>query len=341
MDITQLSNKQRIGIIQQVNGLPVTGYLDTSTRYAIKNIMYRLSPNTMVGFGITNIISGDILPLNLFEAIVRHLGLDVAKELNSITFESENLIDPSDDVNVTSDLMESNFHLDVNEHMLSSHEYVSDRGEFANKEYIFLHHTAGWEDPFKTVDMWENDTRGRIGTHYVLGGINIKTHDPTQDGVLVKCIPDKYFAWHLGGYTSHGIDPYMHKHSIGIEICNFGQLTKEGDEFCTYTGRAIDERYVEDLGFEFRGHRYWHKYTDAQIEKLRLLLIALSNQFDIDLSIGLCEKLDPIERAYKGFGFDRDARDGKIKGLLSHTNVRRDKMDVSPQRNLIKMLKSL
>jgi len=31
-------------------------------------------------------------------------------------------------------------------------------------EWVFLHHTAGWNNPYKTIDNWGKDTRGAIAT---------------------------------------------------------------------------------------------------------------------------------------------------------------------------------
>ena len=41
-------------------------------------------------------------------------------------------------------------------------------------EYLFLHHTAGNENPMACVDMWNDDTRGRIATEFVVGGVEPK-----------------------------------------------------------------------------------------------------------------------------------------------------------------------
>ena len=43
----------------------------------------------------------------------------------------------------------------------------------------------------------------------------------------------------------------------------------------------------------------------------------------------------------KAFGFQEDAYYGKVKGLLSHTNVRKDKTDVYPDPRLIEVIINL
>ena len=44
---------------------------------------------------------------------------------------------------------------------------------------------------------------------------------------------------------------------------------------------------------------------------------------------------------HTAFEFNEDAFYGKVKGLLTHTNTRKDKFDMFPQDELIDMLVSL
>ena len=39
-----------------------------------------------------------------------------------------------------------------------------------DKEYLFLHHTAGGNNPYRTIIHWGRDSRGRIATEFVIGG---------------------------------------------------------------------------------------------------------------------------------------------------------------------------
>ena len=97
---------------------------------------------------------------------------------------------------------------------------------------------------------------------------------------------------------------------------------------------------VCDLGFKFRGAQYYHKYSEAQIEALRELILFIKERNDIHIKNGLVEWLTTKTPA-EAFEFSQDAWAGKVKGMLTHTNTRKDKSDMSPQPELIKMLKSL
>jgi len=225
----------------------------------------------------------------------------------------------------------------------------------SKKRYIFLHYTAGWENPYNVINGWDADTRGPIATQYVIGGINPVTADPKYDGEIVQCMPNSGFGWHLGiGNTA------VHRESVGIEICNFGWVTLGGwrnlrtnrwitgkpDAFYTYTGAEIRREFVEDLGREFRGFRYYHKFTDKQIDALEFLIPEIAKHHKIDIREGLQTRLKnlPTNSKFNAFEFDERIRSGTASptGVYSHTNVvSNGKWDVSPQKNLIEMLLNL
>jgi len=231
-------------------------------------------------------------------------------------------------------------HLDTQRTLHNFELYYLDHDEYhpgPNKpEYIFLHHTAGNDNPFATVDDWNSDTRGRIATEFIIGGPSVNGKNTKFDGVVVKCMPDGGYAAHLGANGSQ----HMHVNSVGIEVCNFGQLTKVGNVYKTYVGTIVHPDQVCDLGFKFRGFQYYHKYSKAQIEALRELILFISERNGINIKKGLVEWLSSGTSA-EAFEYNQNAWSGKVKGLLSHTNTRRDKNDMSPQPDLIKMLKSL
>ena len=200
-------------------------------------------------------------------------------------------------------------------------------------EYIFLHHTAGWNDPFKTADDWERDDRGAIGTEFVIGGKNCKTGDDTFDGTIVKALRDGKQGWHLGPTGSE----YMNKHSVGIELCNFGQLNKEQR---TYVNTMVQSEQVCKLSKEFRGYLFWHRYSDNQLLSLKQTIRYVADRDSIDIRKGIIENINK-NGVEKAFEFSELAYSGQVKGLLLHTNVRKDKFDLFPQPELIDMLLSL
>lgn len=235
------------------------------------------------------------------------------------------------DDNLSSDLAEQ-FNASITNYYLPKNEYMQGP---TNKEYIFLHHTAGWNNPYRVVDSWANDNRGRVGTQFVIGGINPRTGDDTYDGQIVKCFDDQCYAWHLGIGGN-----YVHTHSIGIELCHFGWVTQKGSDFYTYTSTRVDPKFVVELDKPFRGYKYWLKYSNHQLNSLRHLLQSLTDTHNISKEIGLKERLtqmDPVS----AFEYFKEAKQGKVRGILSHTSVRPDKFDVFPQDELIDLIMNL
>ena len=216
----------------------------------------------------------------------------------------------------------------VNRHFLPKGEYLEGPSK---KEYCFLHHTAGWNNPYKTVRNWGNDTRGRIATEFVLGGQKLTNGNADYDGVMVQCMPEGAYGWHLGKNGSQ----YMHKHSVGIEVNNFGYL-KNGK---AYQGSTAHESQIVELAEPFRGYKEWHRYSDAQIEALDKWIRWIGERDGIDIRAGLPALVK--EHGAAAFEFNADAYYGKVKGLWTHTNTRKDKTDMFPQQELIDLLVSL
>ena len=216
----------------------------------------------------------------------------------------------------------------VNRHFLPNGEYLNGPSK---KEYCFLHHTAGWNNPYKTVRNWGNDTRGRIATEFVLGGQKLTNGNNDYDGVMVQCMPEGAYGWHLGKNGSQ----YMHKHSVGIEVNNFGYL-KDGK---AYQGSTAHESQIVELRESFRGYKQWHRYSDAQIEALDKWIRWIGERDGIDIRAGLPALVK--EKGAAAFEWNADAYYGKVKGLWTHTNTRKDKTDMFPQQELLDLLTSL
>ena len=227
--------------------------------------------------------------------------------------------------------------LEIDRAYLDTDEYVRDYGKIEPLSF-FIHHTAGWNNPYNTIDYWNKDTRGRVATQYCIGGTSIKKGsygDDKYNGVVVEAFPDNYIGWHLGKVGNFEIS----KMSAAVEISSFGYADKKGDKYYVYTGAEIPAEMVCDLGYKFRGHQYWHAYTPEQIEALKQLLIHVHEIYpSIKITKGLPELLANGMEPAKAFEFNSDAYNAKQHGLWSHTNVRKDKFDVFPQPELVELL---
>jgi len=216
----------------------------------------------------------------------------------------------------------------INKHFLPVGEYK--QGPI-NAEWLFLHHTAGWHNPYKTIDSWGRDSRGAVATEFVLGGPSVKGNDDKYDGEMAQAFPEGNYGWHLGKNGSQK----MHVNSIGIEVCNFGYIVNGK----TYAGTTVADSQIVELDKEFRGHKLWHRYSDAQIEALHKWILWIAERDNIDVRAGLPALIK--EKGADAFEFNEDAYYGRVKGLWTHTNTRKDKVDMFPQQELMDMLVSL
>ena len=211
----------------------------------------------------------------------------------------------------------------------SSNQYIVEEHP---KVQIYIHHTAGNADPFAVFKGWESNTE-RIATCVTVGGKPGK-NTTWQDGEVAQGFSSKYWAYHLGlkesTFQKYGV-PYksLDKISIGIEICNWGQLTLKDGKFYNYVNKEVAKEDVCELDKPHRGYKYYHNYTDAQIAATKDLLILWRDRYGIPLTYNE-DIWDITTRALKG-----------EKGVFTHNSVRTDKVDVYPHPKLVEMLKSL
>jgi len=217
--------------------------------------------------------------------------------------------------------------LNIKTEFLPKGEYLAGP---TKKDWLYLHHTAGWDNPYNVIKSWGRDTRGSIATEFVLGGPKITDGSTTWDGELVQAFPTGGYGWHLG--TGNNL---MHRNSVGIGVCNFGWL-KDGK---TYVNTLAHESQIVTLSKSFRGYKTWHRYSDKQISVLKDWILFIAERDNIDVRKGLPELIK--SKGTDAFDFFDVNFVTKNPGLWGHTNVRKDKVDMFPQQELIDMLLSL
>ncbi len=218
-------------------------------------------------------------------------------------------------------------------------------GEFytnvIEKNSLYWHHTAGGCRPDWTIDGWERDRnktgqRLAVGTAWAIGGPDKETGTGPYDGAVYQAFEDKYWAYHLG--TSGALNDKLNSQSVGIEICNYGPLTKTREGiYLTYVKTAVPEKQVIDLGKPFRGFQYYHAYSPAQLASVKELTLDICRRHPkIDPRAGIKQFLHLGATAFE---LNQAAQKG-VPGLWSHTNVRADKFDVYPHPQLIELIQS-
>lgn len=188
---------------------------------------------------------------------------------------------------------------------LKSDQYYPVKQE---KKYIFCHHTAGGSAA-SSIAHWAADPQ-HIATAYIID----------RDGTIYETYPPEYWAYHLG---VKGLPNTLEKQSIGIEICSYGQLKNDK----TYTGKTIPKE--KQVKVDWRGYEYYEAYTPEQIASLKLLLPYLIDRFKI--------QLQPDRKNFYEY------QDPKTlpPGIYSHTTVRKDKVDIFPQKEIVELVQNL
>ena len=263
------SRGQEVIELQQALGIHANGIFGSGTKAAVED--YQRENGLSV------------------DGIVGPQTFAVIREANASTDNSEKVYLPSEG-------------LVVNKYFLPKGEYKEGPTE---KDYLFLHHTAGWNNPYATVDGWAKDDRGTIATEFVLGGRSVKGNDDRYDGELVQCLPEGGYGWHLGKNGSQ----YMHTHSVAIEVCNFSYAVNGK----TYVNTPITQEQLVTLPEPFRGHKQWHAYSDKQIETLRLFILWIADRDSIEVRDGLVAEIK--KQGAKAFEFNDEAFNGKITDL--------------------------
>ncbi len=160
-----------------------------------------------------------------------------------------------------------------------------------------IYHFTGHGSQSETVKEFQ-DPASQVSAHYVIA----------RDGKVVQMVPLDLAAWHAGVSELAGVKA-VNSFSIGIEICNYGKLTKKGGEFYTEHGNL----YRGPTPVLAAG-AYWEPYTDEQYKTLARLTNALLAKYPIrhitghsDVALPKGRKIDP------GAAFDYQ----RVKPLLS------------------------
>ena len=206
------------------------------------------------------------------------------------------------------------------------------------KRQIIWHHSAGWDNARGMFEWWKQDGRVHVATSV---GI-------TDNGTVWRGFDEKYFAASIGCSSSvfkaHNIPLKYGKNSMGnwyvsnnltldkgavaVEICNWGNLTEKDGKYYSWANAEVPSSKVVELNY--KGYKYFEKYTSAEIKALKYWTLLNAIRFDI-----------PVNYNEDDFWTVNKNALSNVSGVYTHNSYRQDKTDVSPQQNLIKMAKSL
>jgi len=201
-------------------------------------------------------------------------------------------------------------------------------GQYLTQEYEkfsqFLHHTVSTNA--MSAWRWWNSTPERVGTPFIID----------RDGSIIECFDPKMWAYHLGIKKD---DNWHEMHSINIELVSAGPIYSEKGEFrfyplwpnkMRYTIIPDEEVYIFDK--PWKGFKYWHAYSENQLESLKWLIG--KNTIDFP-KLGFENEIKTI------FEFNPKVIKDHLPGIWTHCTVREDKSDPFPYPPLIRALKEV
>jgi hypothetical protein len=182
------------------------------------------------------------------------------------------------------------------------------------KRQIVLHHTVG-SSVEGAISEWKK-TADRVATCIIID----------RAGIPWQLFSSRYWAYHLKAGNEN-----LDKHSIAIELVNWGQLKPlQNGMFKNYYGKnivTIAQYYPQ----AFRGHNYFEKYTNAQIQTVGELILYWNKIYNI-----------PLDYHEDMWDISSAALNG-TPGIWTHVSYRPApaKSDLHPQPEMIEMIRSL
>ena len=150
-----------------------------------------------------------------------------------------------------------------------------DSGTLSHLDTIVIHYTA------------TNNINGDIRTLYESTKEASVQFVIDTDGKVVQLMPANKIAWHAGK-SRMGNRTGMNKYSIGIEIVNPGYLVERSDgSLVTWYNQIVKRENAVKLSHKNENiERFWHNYTNEQINAAIELCQALCDAYNITNIVG-------------------------------------------------------
>jgi len=174
-------------------------------------------------------------------------------------------------------------------------------GAAMQPDTIVIHYTAG-RDAESACDSLCNPAN-KASAHLVIG----------RNGAITQLVPFNIVAWHAGK-SAYGGRSGFNAFSIGIELDNAGVLTRAGNSYVAWFGRAYGEQdVIQAVHRNETTLKYWHRYTEEQIVLTQKLCEQLIQAYKISSILGH-EEIAPARKIDPGPAFPLD----KLRDKLLH-----------------------
>jgi N-acetyl-anhydromuramyl-L-alanine amidase AmpD len=171
-------------------------------------------------------------------------------------------------------------------------------GRYKNKKQIVLTHTSRKLTDYVFSLKYRYNGNNKKLPHYIID----------LDGMIYNLIPPNTYSDYME------VNSY-NKQSIVISLENLGWLRKNPltNNYINWIGNEYNDEVYKR---KWRGHYFWHPYTEKQITSLVEITDYLCNEFNIPkVSIGHNVKVDKIE---------------KFRGIATNSNYDVINTDLNP-----------
>ena len=163
-----------------------------------------------------------------------------------------------------------------------------------NLDTLIIHYTAGRDAESSARYLRKEEIKA--SAHLVIG----------RNGEIFQLVPFNKIAWHAGRSSFGGKSGY-NNYSIGIELDNAGVLTKTGNDFQSWFGKKYTQSDVmEGVHRNESQPRYWHIYTEKQLEVNEEVTKLILNHYKSIVNILGHEEISPGRKQDPGPAFPLD-----------------------------------
>ena len=171
-------------------------------------------------------------------------------------------------------------------------------GAFAETPRILVVHFTSGASGRSSAEWFRSPENRSSSAHLVID----------RDGSVIQCLPFDTVAWHAGRSQWKGLVG-LNRHSLGIELANWGSLTRRGSGWVTPTGRPIaDPVMAVHRNGNPDGSRAaigWEPYPAAQIGALEAIARALVATYGISEIVGH-DDIAPTRKSDPGPALDME-----------------------------------
>jgi N-acetylmuramoyl-L-alanine amidase len=175
-------------------------------------------------------------------------------------------------------------------------------GKTLTPQYLVMHFTGG--SSAKSSVAWLTNPKAKASAHFVIG----------RDGSITQLIPCNRVAWHAGISRWNGLIG-MNNYSIGIELDNAGNVTKQADgKWRNALGVVVPASDVVELAHKNGGAvTGWQTYTSKQLESAIEVASTLMNFYKLREIIGH-DDIAPGRKVDPGPAFPMEFFRGRVLG---------------------------